>query len=87
MCASTSKEASDNVGQGATRERVGVGVALAALAKRIRFTHILDAAGVNLARDEELQVELVNVGLLPLPIATITTRGSARGHSKYDLHP
>ena len=62
MCASTSKEASDNVGQGATRERVGVGVALAALAKRIRFTHILNAAGVNLARDEELQVELVSVG-------------------------
>ena len=56
MCASTSEEkASDNVRQGAASERVGVGVALAALAKRIRFTHILDAAGVNLARDEELQ--------------------------------
>ena len=67
MCASTSEETSDNVSQGATRERVGVGVALAALAKRIRFTHILDAAGVNLARDEELQVELVSVG------ATTTT--------------
>ena len=56
VCTSTFEEASDNVGQGATRERVGVGVALAALAKRIRLTHILDAAGVNLARDEQLRL-------------------------------
>ena len=56
MCASTlEEEASDIVGQGATREKVRVGVALAALAKRIRLTHVVDAAGVDLPRDEELQ--------------------------------
>jgi hypothetical protein len=56
VCASTlEEEASDIVGQGATREKVRVGVALAALAKRIRLTHVVDAAGVDLPRDEELQ--------------------------------
>tara|TARA_B100000795_G_C22801931_1_gene442415 strand:- start:597 stop:779 length:183 start_codon:yes stop_codon:yes gene_type:complete len=55
VCASTSEEeASDNVRQGAASERVGVGVALAALAERIRLAHVVDAAGIDLARDEEL---------------------------------
>ena len=47
------EEARDNIGQRATRERVGVGVAFTSVG--VRLTHVVDAARVDLARDEELQ--------------------------------